>query len=318
MSWEIRQGDCIELMRAMPEGSAQTCVTSPPYWGLRDYGHSDQLGLEDSPELYVERIVDVFREVRRVLRDDGTLWLNLGDTWNSYNANRGGSASISDGRDGAGRGHPQHRRGLVAPNLKAKDMIGVPWMVAFALRADGWFLRSEVIWHKPNPMPESIHDRPTQAHERIFLLTKGPRYYYDADAIREPDGGKAAGNGYVRPESISRGGRGQPKPWTPGNGRNKRSVWTVNPTGLDGAHFATFPIALIEPCILAGAANRIDDEDRSVVIDPFAGSGTTGLAAMRHGRSFVGCELNPTYVELARRRIRDDAPLFNAGAEVVA
>ena len=311
----------------MPDESVHCCVTSPPYFGLRDYGHEGQLGLEETPDEYVANLVAVLREVRRVLRDDGTLWLNLGDTWNSYNANRGGSASISDGRDGAGRGHPQHRRGLVAPNLKAKDMIGVPWMVAFALRADGWFLRSEVIWHKPNPMPESIHDRPTQAHERIFLLTKRPRYHYDADAIREDFADERMGNPgqYRKTAAPDRSGFntdrgdlgfvGAGGGWSRGaenGGRNKRSVWAVTTQPFPGAHFATFPPKLIEPCILAGCP------ENGTVLDPFAGASTTGLVATRLDRSYVGIELNPEYVELGRRRILDDAPLLNAGTEVAA
>lgn len=307
-TWRIIEGDCIEAMRELPDESVQTCITSPPYWGLRDYGVEGQLGLEPTPEEYVANLVAVFREVRRVLRPDGTLWLNLGD---SYAANR--SYQVSDGK------HQAHDFGgsnaaKVPEGMKPKDLVGTPWMVALALRADGWYLRSEIIWAKPNPMPESVTDRPTKAHEQIFLLTKQPRYYYDADAIREGDSGKPSGNGFVRDYRLSYqnadgSGRGSDEQWEPGGGRNKRSVWTVATQPFPGAHFATFPPALIEPCVLAGSA------EGDTVLDPFSGAGTTGLVALRNNRSYIGIELNPEYAEMARNRIRDYAPLLNVGAE---
>ena len=262
-------GDCRNVLPTLPAGSVHCCVTSPPYFGLRDYGHENQIGLERTPEAFVQELVEVFRGVRRVLRDDGTLWLNLGDSYNAYNANRGASTSISDWT--AGRGHPTHRRGLTTPTLKNKDLIGIPWRVAFALQADGWYLRQDIIWHKPNPMPESVRDRCTKAHEYLFLLSKGARYHFDSEAIKEPA--------------------------TKGATRNRRSVWSVTTKPFKGAHFATFPPDLIEPCILAGCPAG------GTVLDPFMGSGTTAAVSLQHGRQFVGVELSPEYLELARRRV---------------
>ena len=267
-------GDCRNVLPTLPAGSVHCCVTSPPYFGLRDYGHENQIGLERTPEAFVQELVEVFREVRRVLRDDGTLWLNLGDSYNAYNANRGASTSISDGT--AGRGHPTHRRGLTTPTLKNKDLIGIPWRVAFALQSDGWYLRQDIIWHKPNPMPESVTDRCTKAHEYLFLLSKGARYHFDSEAIKEPA--------------------------TKGATRNRRSVWSVTTKPFKGAHFATFPPDLIEPCILAGCPAG------GTVLDPFMGSGTTAAVSLQHGRQFVGVELNPEYLELARRRVDQYTP----------
>lgn len=312
VTWRIDVGDCRELLAGMDEGSVQTCVTSPPYFGLRDYGVDGQLGLEATPDEFVEAMVAVFREVRRVLRDDGTLWLNLGDSY-SGGANSGGANS------GTTNGPPVRIKNLPikrGEGIKPKDLIGIPWMVAFALRADGWYLRSDIIWAKPNPMPESVTDRPTRAHEQIFLLSKSPRYFYDADAIRE-DAVYESDARHLRLDRTQTEGRigGSDSRLTTGNptnGRNKRDVWTVTTQPFAGAHFATFPPKLIEPCILAGAP------EGGVVLDPFAGAGTTGLVALRHNRSFVGCELNPEYAELARDRIRDDAPLLNTPSEVAA
>ncbi len=306
-------------MAAMPEVSVQTCITSPPYYGLRDYGDDGQIGLEATPEEFVSALVDVFREVRRVLRDDGTVWLNLGDSYVATGTTRWPNTSDGYGngygKEGAWHGGESIRPGA-GVGMKPKDLIGIPWMVAFALRADGWYLRSDVIWHKPNAMPESVTDRPSSAHEHLFLLTKRRRYYYDADAIREPatDTGRVNGR-EGRDEDPRARPPGAPArtlarvDWTE-RGRNKRNVWSVSTSRFGGAHFATFPPKLIEPCVLAGAPAG------GLVLDPFAGSGTTGLVALRHGRSFVGCELSADYAELARTRIRDDNPLFNDGAEV--
>ena len=340
-SWRILPGDVRETLATLPAASVQTCVTSPPYWGLRDYGHDGQLGLEATPAEYVARMVEVFAGVWRVLRDDGTLWLNLGD---SYAAQGGAHGGRGDNQAGVGA-KVLHAVGAgdkaarTAPNgLKPKDLVGIPWMVAFALRADGWYLRSDIIWSKPNPMPESVTDRPTKAHEYLFLLSKSARYYYDAAAIREPYAastltqfdrayeGEATkdydGTGAQNPSDVKRRivdkqrGHGRrhagfndrwdamEKHGQITGGANKRSVWTVSTQPYRGAHFATFPEKLIEPCILAGS--RPGD----LVLDPFAGSGTTGAVSLRHGRSFVGCELNPAYIDLARTRIGNVAPMF--------
>jgi DNA modification methylase len=454
VSVRILIGDCRDTLRDLPDGCVQTVVTSPPYFGLRDYGTGEweggdpacdhvqtrslkrdtnggmlpagqgtrgtqsstasstiqfreecgkcgarrvdrQIGLEPSPDEFVQALVGVFREVRRVLRDDGTVWINLGDSYASTP-----SGSFDKGQRGGG---PLQGGGFRAnkpfdtskiPGVKAKDLIGTPWMVAFALRADGWYLRSDIIWSKPNPMPESVTDRPTKAHEYVFLLSKGPRYFYDADAIREPHEGYMAewraknGREEIGPkwremeEDGTHGVGGFSGGMNP-NGRNKRSVWTVATAPYPGAHFATFPPKLIEPCILAGSSPKAcgvcgapwqrvvertpmanpdgscgcgvthgnvrfkaggeghlrndygdgrdrlyckatstvgwepscghqDDTGQSVVLDPFAGSGTTGAVALEHGRAFIGCELNPAYGELIRDRLLS-APLALEG-----
>lgn len=310
--FSILEGDCLALLRTLPAGSAHTCVTSPPYWGLRDYGVAGQIGLEKSPEDYVARLVEVFREVRRVLRPDGTLWVNLGDSYAT--SGKGGNPPESPHQKQSTNGGSLIPGRKAPPGLKPKDLVGIPWRVAFALQSDGWYLRSDIIWAKANPMPESVTDRPTKAHEYIFLLSRSEKYYYDADAIAEP----ASENTHSRGNGIGIKNAGI----EPGNGiknnldfsnaivgyvpsRNKRSVWTVASHPYPDAHFATFPPALIEPCILAGCP-----ED-GAVLDPFAGAGTTGLVALRLGRRFLGIELNPEYCRMARWRIQDDAPLFN-------
>lgn len=266
---KVIHGDCLYVLKTLPDNSVHCCVTSPPYWGLRDYGVDGQLGLEKTPEGYVEKMVEVFREVRRVLRDDGTLWLNLGDSF----------------------GFP-----------KQKDLTGIPWRVAFALQADGWYLRSDIIWYKPNAMPESVKDRPTKAHEYIFLLSKSPRYYYDADAIREEAKTKWSFRaGAAKPEKGDNKDRND-------NGRrcivgagtkNKRTVWHVATRPFKGAHFAVFPPDLIEPCILAGCP------EGGIVLDTFFGSGTTGVVASKLKRGFIGIELNPEYIEIAKTRLNE-------------
>jgi site-specific DNA-methyltransferase (adenine-specific) len=299
MKPNLIQGDCRAVLSTLPEQSFHTCVTSPPYFGLRDYGSDDQIGLEQTPDAFVAELVAVFREVRRVLRDDGTLWLNLGDSYNAYNAynaNRGASTSISDGT--AGRDHPKHRKGLTTPTLKNKDLIGIPWRVAFALQADGWYLRQDIIWHKPNPMPESVRDRCTKAHEYMFLLSKAPRYYFDSKAMQEPAAKGAAGSTFNKGKTATHQmGRSSDKDRSDSDTRNRRSVWPIATHPYRGAHFATFPPDLIEPCILAGAPPG------GHVLDPFNGAGTTGLVALKHGRSYTGIELNPDYLEIARQRI---------------
>ena len=320
MSYTILQGDALAVLMTLPSESAPACCTSPPYWGLRDYGVDGQIGLEPTPALFVQHLVEIFREVRRVLRRDGTCWINLGDSYAGSGEGGGGNRK--------GNEHGQHdgmvgKRPKVAGCLKPKDLIGIPWRVAFALQADGWWLRSDIIWHKPNPMPESVTDRPTKAHEYIFLLSKSAKYYYDAEAIAEPLG--------TMPNAQSRGPKDTPLergPREAGNTglhdtamrmrngdkttRNKRSVWTIATYPVKDAHFATYPPDLIEPCILAGCP------DGGMVLDPFTGSGTTGLAAIRHGRQFIGIELNPAYIEIAEKRLQEKFSLFarNCSVEV--
>ena len=332
---KIYQGDCKEVMKTFPDESINCCVTSPPYWGLRDYGCDNQLGLEKTPEEYVKNMVEVFKEVKRVLRKDGTLWLNLGD---SYNTTPAGNKTWS-GNVGA---HKHYKLGSdpkrnKISSLKPKDLVGIPWRVAFALRADGWYLRQDIIWHKPNPMPESVTDRCTKSHEYIFLLSKSQQYYYDHEAIKEPitdstairllqnidnqEGstrvpGKTNGNmkavGRKKFDSSMAGGGtfyvGH-SGYTKANGdsminptRNKRSVWTVTTKPFKKAHFATFPPKLIEPCILAGCPKG------GIVLDPFMGAGTVGWVASENNRNYIGCELNPEYIKIAEQRILNAQP----------
>ena len=324
----IHVGDSNKILRTLPDQSVSTIITSPPYFGLRDYGNQEQIGLEATPEEYIDRLVLLFRQAYRVLRDDGTLWLNLGDSY----ARTGGtdrcasaSAQVGNTRNSIrNRGDRTQRADSIG--LKQKDLIGIPWRVAFALQANGWYLRQDIIWHKPNPMPESVTDRCTKSHEYIFLLSKSPRYYFDAEAIKEPlaeaslkrlgqpnlanQKGSATpskGNGPMKAvrfggtkygdnaaaESRTKSG----KEWKGSAMRNRRSVWTITTKPFKGAHFATFPIDLIEPCILAGCPKG------GVVLDPFAGAGTTGLAAMKHNRRSVLCELNPEYAAMALTRL---------------
>jgi site-specific DNA-methyltransferase (adenine-specific) len=325
----ILVGDCIDMMRALPDRSVHTCVTSPPYFGLRDYGVDGQIGLEETPAEFIARLVEVFREVRRVLRDDGTAWVNMGD---SYAGSWG-----AHGRDDMGVGVSTiSQRQVMASQRKAKatthaeykpkDLMGMPWRLAFALQDDGWYLRQDIIWNKPNPMPESTRDRCTKAHEYIFLLSKSRRYHCDMGAIREPaiygatPTGVGFGHGFdkvvkhrTQRDSFQRDGSKREQP-IPGQSkgthrpdreqsswdvmtRNKRSVWTVATHSFKGAHFATFPPDLIRPCVLAGAPRG------GVVLDPFGGAGTTSLVAMQEGRKSILCELNPDYAAMAERRI---------------
>ena len=313
MTTKILIGDCIARMSDIEPGTVQTCVTSPPYWGLRDYGEDGQHGLEETPEAYVANMVEVFRAVRRCLRDDGTLWLNLGD---SYNGSGGVGGPGKQHTSAGSVSRPDNRKGW--SGLKPKDLVGIPWRVAFALQADGWFLRSDIIWHKPNPMPESVTDRPTKGHEYVFLLSKSGRYFYDADAIREQSSSatlkrnqykrKRVQNGGGSPESMMAMGRDGIDfgDMVCGSHRNARSVWTITTRPYSGAHFATMPPQLAELCIKAGS--KMGD----LVLDPYTGAGTTGLVAQHLRRSFVGCELNPDYAALAEKRIRMDSPLFSS------
>jgi len=297
-SWlAVLRGDCRTILPTLADESVQCVVTSPPYWGLRDYGHPGQIGQEETPREFVQALVEVFREVRRVLKKDGTCWLNIGDTYNAYNANRGASTGISDGTKG--RDHPTHKQGLMTAAVKNKCLLMIPARVAIALEADGWYLRQDIIWHKPNPMPESVTDRCTKSHEYIFLLTKSDRYYYDADAIKESSTYADCG----RPSKVKGdfNAKGEPLPGqlpfrAITEQRNKRSVWSVPVTPFKGAHFATYPPDLIKPCILAGS--RPGD----MVLDPFGGSGTTGQVALELGRRATLIELNPEYANIIDHR----------------
>ena len=294
---KIEFGDCRETMRRWAgEGvKVQTCVTSPPYFGLRDYGHDGQIGLEETPDQYIEAMVEVFSCVKNILADDGTLWLNIGDTYSADRWSEGGGQPMNKHKD-------VHRSGAHKKNsgLPAKNLIGIPWMLAFALRADGWYLRQDIIWHKPNPMPESVTDRCTKAHEYIFLMSKSPKYYYDFESIKE-EGVIAAGTLAAKGSAERQNQKGvnaRPPEYKEYDGqRNKRSVWTVTTKPYEGAHFAVFPTDLIEPCILAGAPVG------GVVLDPFMGSGTTAQVAQSLGRQYLGCELNPEYAPLQKKRL---------------
>ena len=344
MTVEILQGDCREVLKTLPEGSVNMCVTSPPYFGLRNYktavwsggdptcdhiekvaahggeradrdqsgnifyykgtcqkcgatSEDHQIGLEETPEEYIAQLVEVFRGVKRVLRDDGTLWVNIGDSYYNY---RSGTAFVKQSVAKTNQDLPTHSpsRNNKLAGLKSKDLIGIPWMLAFALRADGWYLRQDIIWHKPNPMPESMKDRCTKAHEYIFLLSKNKDYYFDYEAIKEPtvkSGGSPRQFGATEQEGTGRGDIGNT--FVDNGTRLKRSVWTVNTKPYKGAHFATFPTELIEPAILAGCPKG------GMVLDPFGGSGTTGLVANNLGRNATLIELNPQYINIAEDRI---------------
>jgi DNA modification methylase len=309
MTAEILNGDCIEMMKTLPDRSVNCCVTSPPYFGLRDYGHEGQIGLEETPEAFVQKMVEVFREVNRVLRDDGTLWLNLGDSYAGSGKGRNG--------DGSPNVDPLSKQATSAgtiigkliksqtPDCKPKDLIGIPWRVAFALQADGWYLRQDIIWHKPNPMPESVTDRCTKAHEYIFLLSKSARYFYDAPSIEEDAKWERWGNQTENKKHCGTGGHlgGKSLSELPiRDKKNKRSVWSIPTKSYRGAHFATFPTDLVRPCILAGCPTG------GTVLDPFGGSGTTGQVAMEEGRKAILCELNPEYVQLMNQRLNGVTP----------
>jgi DNA modification methylase len=394
--YQLLQGDVLSCLSTLPYQSVHCVVTSPPYFGLRDYGHTGQIGLESSPLEFVERLVEVFREVRRVLRDDGTLWLNLGDSY----AGAGYANHKINGQEWYDNANLDKRtdrqqslkKACQVEGIKPKDLVGIPWRVAFALQADGWYLRSDIIWHKPNPMPESVTDRPTKSHEYLFLLTKSPRYFYDAEAIKEPcsdamyrqvkDGynGKGtkdyAGAGVQNPSSVKSRIIAKARQLGGILTRNKRSVWTITTQSFKGAHFAVFPEKLVEPCVLAGTSEvgvciacgapwvrvvqktggrdwhkdrmiegvlpgdvageggnkrgrsheplgsscsstvdwratcdcPFDDPTAATVLDPFAGSATTGVVALKHGRNFIGIELNPEYAALAKQRLDTSVP----------
>jgi DNA modification methylase len=300
----IHTGNCLDILPTMEAGSVNCCVTSPPYFGLRDYGNDEQIGLEETPEAFVESLVKVFREVKRVLADDGTLWLNLGDSYAATGGHTGYGAS-SMLRSEAQKDARNFKSQKVPSGLKPKDLIGIPWRVAFALQQDGWYLRQDIIWSKPNPMPESVTDRCTKAHEYIFLLSKKAKYFYDAEAVKEicvePVREREKNNGESSVETKLRGHSGM---CGTGETRNKRSVWEVTTKPYSGAHFATFPPDLIKPCILAGCPAG------GTVLDPFGGSGTTGMVALELGRSAELIELNPDYVGIIEGRT-NVTPGFN-------
>lgn len=324
-SLTLWNGDAVQVLRQLPDESVHCCVTSPPYFGLRDYGVEGQIGMEKTPEEFIEKLVAVFREVRRVIRHDGTLWVNIGDSYNSGSSGSLEGSTITGGQANQAQSNRNGRRLL--QGLKPKDLIGIPWMLAFALRADGWFLRQEIIWHKPNPMPESVKDRCTKSHEQVFLLSKSPNYYFDQEAIKEPI--KDASIARLLSEKAVKFGGENPCPdtrlqsgkaWSPtmaGGGSkvnghsgyfdkngnplcgtmvNKKSVWTVTTRGYKEAHFAVYPPELIRPCVLAGCPPG------GVVLDPFAGSGTTAEAANQLGRKAVLIEINLEYCELVLKR----------------
>ena len=308
MSEIILCGDALDLLRTLPSESVHTCVTSPPYYGQRDYGVDGQIGCEETLEAYIEKLVMVFREVRRVLCPTGTLWLNVGDTYAT--GTRAGRQQSPNPGVGANRPEAQNgtRRIGNPTGCKTKDLVGVPWLLALTLRADGWFLRQDIIWQKPNAMPESVKDRCTKSHEYIFLMSKAERYYFDAAAISEPvtsskgnaktfRGGRVytGGRSHDNSAQVERESHGNQENQT--GRRNKRDVWSISTKGYAGAHFATFPEKLVEPCVLAGCPVG------GTVLDPFAGSGTTGVVAKRLGRGFVGCEISPTYAKMAEERI---------------
>jgi DNA modification methylase len=324
---QIRQYNVRETPWAMEDNSVDCCITSPPYWGLRDYGNPQQLGLESTPEEYVANMVNVFEQVRRVLKPQGTLWLNLGDSY------FGGGSSTTNGNDFVNWAHKSTMQGThpggskrpikskVHLTLKPKDLVGIPWMVAFALRSAGWYLRQDIIWNKPNPMPESVTDRCTKAHEYIFMLTKSAKYYYDHDAIKTPaiphslnpthfsDGSKK--EVMIRQRGHGRQHNGFNDRWDNMTteqqmslGANKRSVWTVPTKPFKEAHFATFPPELIEPCVLAGCPPG------SLVFDPFMGAGTTALVAAKLQRNYTGFELNPAYISIAENRLKTELGMF--------
>ena len=303
-------GDCKQNLSAFLPNTARMCVTSPPYYGLRDYGGEEkQIGQENTPEEYIQNLVGVFREVREVLTDDGTLWVNIGDSYYNY---RPGKAYVKQTVSKTNQDLPEYspKRSARLDGLKEKDLIGIPWMLAFALRADGWYLRQDIIWHKPNPMPESVKDRCTKSHEYIFLLSKNRKYFYDNEAIKEPAkdwGTRDRSKGKYHNEGTGlQPHSGLEKSYPT---KNKRSVWSVTNKPYRGSHFAVFPPDLIEPCIKAGS------EKGDCVLDPFMGSGTTAMVAKSLGRDYIGCELHEDYGNLIEKRIGEYHPVEEVSQE---
>ena len=309
-------GDCKDTLCAFLPESARTCVTSPPYYGLRNYGDEEnQIGQEESPEEYVQNLVEIFREVRKVLTDDGTLWLNMGDSYYNYRPGKG-QGLVKQTVSNTKQDLPDKcaRRGNKLDGLKEKDLIGIPWMLAFALRADGWYLRQDIIWHKPNPMPESVKDRCTKSHEYIFLLTKNKKYYYDHEAIKEKavgerwGGNKPINMNNTKDTGNQFSGLTRPRKMVYET-RNKRSVWKVTNRPYRGSHFAVFPPELITDCIKAGS------QEGDIVLDPFMGSGTTAMVAKSLGRDYIGCELHEDYGNLIEERVKEFHPVDEVAQE---
>ena len=296
----ILYGDCRDTLKQFDE-QARTCITSPPYYGLRNYGNEEnQIGQENTPEEFIDQLVNVFKEVRNVLTDDGTLWVNLGDSYYNYRPGKGQSyPKQSVSKTNQDLPTQCNKRGNKLDGLKEKDLIGIPWMFAFAMRSDGWYLRQDIIWHKPNPMPESVKDRCTKSHEYIFLLSKNKKYYYDNEAIKEPVkqdwGTRNRTNGkYHNSGSGLSPHSGLTKSY---DRKNKRDVWSITNKPYKGSHFAVFPPDLITPCILAGS------EKGDIILDPFMGSGTTAMVAKQLGRDYIGCELHEEYGNLIDQRV---------------
>lgn len=308
---KIYNENCLSLASRMPDNFIDCVITSPPYYGLRDYGTEGQFGLEETPELFVENLVNLFREIKRAMKDTGTLWLNLGDSYAGSQTNNGGCSEKSTLSGGGGKyrtgsknekAYNNNNTKKIKHGIKPKDLIGIPWMVAFALRADGWYLRQDIIWHKPNPMPESVTDRCTKAHEYIFLLSKSQKYFYDIEPIREPI--KQSNDGSLRSPKLGENRIINSREmnetiYNEIKGANKRSVWSVTTKPFKEAHFATFPEDLIEPCVLAGCPKG------GLIYDPFGGAGTTAKVAVKHGRNYILSEINPDYIDIAEKRIRD-------------
>ena len=300
---EILNGDVRQALASLPDQSVQTVITSPPYWGLRDYGTTGQLGQEDTPYEFVENLVEIFRDVKRVLRDDGTVWLNLGDSY----VGTGHKGEHKDPKYSNGRNGQTTALNNKVEGLKSKDLIGIPWRVAFALQADGWYLRQDIIWAKPNPMPESVKDRCTKSHEYIFLLSKKPKYFFDHVAMKEPattKNGKPRQFGASNQVGTLRNDEGRIFEDT--GLRNKRDVWFVPTKPYKGAHFAVYPTALIEPCVLAGS------KPNDTVLDIFSGSGTTGVVALQNGRNYIGIEISKDYAELSEQRLTTEVGIFGS------
>lgn len=330
----IYTGDAIETLKTLPDQSVDCCVTSPPYWGLRDYGHSNQMGLEKTPEEYISGMVEVFREVKRILKNEGTCWVNIGDSYCSTAPGSMGDALHIQGLKIETAEARRQKRNATPSGMKPKDLVGIPWMLAFALRADGWYLRQDIIWAKPNPMPESVTDRCTKSHEYIFMLSKSQRYFYDANAIKTPSKNATDDQRILKaqvsanknnPDEMKNGlrprvdkQRGHSRRHAGFNdrwdamskeeqafgGANKRSVWNVPTKPYSGAHFATFPPELIIDCIKAGCP------ENGVVLDPFMGAGTTAMVARKLHRNFIGTELNPAYIEIANKRLHKEIGIF--------
>lgn len=314
MKATILVGDVLTRIKEIPDQTVQCVVTSPPYWGLRDYGHDGQLGLERTPQAYVENMVAVFREVRRILKDDGVLWLNLGDSYCGYKGENYLTNKESSKLQSKTTVPSAHSIGTPQTSgLKPKDLVGIPWRVAFALQEDGWWLRQDIIWHKPNPMPESVTDRCTKAHEYLFMLTKSSRYFFDSEAINEPSSNPNSGkswderrkNGEPNRHGLTGAASHKAGGFATKDTRNRRSVWSIPTKPFRGAHFAVMPEALCEPPILATS------QENDLVFDPFTGSGTVATVALRHKRNYIGIELNPEYVQIAINRITNDQPMLN-------